>query len=226
VQQTPALVFTGPTTAGSGTQPTATLVLTNPYPFPLTGVITLTFVPSGAGASDDPAVQFAGGGRTINFTIPAQSTTTPAIQLQTGTVAGTATVTLVVTSNGVNVTPATVTPIVIKIPAAVPTITTASLTRAGTALTVSVVGFSNTRDVATAIFHFTPADGSTVSTPDITADVTTVFANYFASAASVPYGSTFVYTQNFTLNNDASTIKSVTVTLVNSVGQSLQVSTP
>jgi len=171
-------------------------------------------------------VQFAGGGRTINFTIPAQSTTTPAIQLQSGTVAGTATITLVVTANGVNVTPATVTPVVIRIPAAVPTVTTAGLTRAGTTLTVSVVGFSNTRDVTTAIFHFTPADGSTVLTPDITADVTTVFANYFASAATVPYGSTFVYTQNFTLNNDASTIKSVTVTLVNSVGQSLQVSTP
>ena len=64
--------------------------------------------------------------------------------------------------------------------------------------------------------------GTTISTPDITAPVTTVFGNYFSSTASSGYGSTFLYIQSFNLNNnDASSIQSVTVTLVNSQGDSM-----
>jgi sugar lactone lactonase YvrE len=225
VTNSPAIVFTGPPTSTPDQQPALTFQLTNPYPVTISGTLTLTFTPSGTGSVDDPNVQFATGGRTINFTIPALSTTTPAVMLQTGTVAGVVTVTLAVTANGVNVTPANVTPVMITIPAVVPAITTAAVVRSGTTLSVVVQGYSNTRELTTAIFHFTPADGSSISTPDITAPVTTVFANWFASAASAQYGSAFTYTQDFTLNNDASTIKSVTVTLVNSVGDSVQVNT-
>ncbi len=223
VQAAPAINFTGPTTTGSATQPALTFQLVNPYPFPITGSLTLTFTPSGTTGVDDPAIQFSTGGRTLLYTIPALSQATPTIQIQTGTVAGVATVTLAVTSNGINVTPANVTPLQIAIPAAVPALTSSTVTRSGTTLTVVIEGFSNTRELATAIFHFTAAPGSSVSTPDITAPVGTVFANYFSSNASTPYGSTFVYMQNFTLNNDASSIQSVTVTLVNSVGMSVQV---
>ena len=225
VQAAPAINFSGPGTTSSGTQPALTFQLVNPYPFAIAGSLTLTFTPSGAGGVDDPAVQFSTGGRTLLYTIPALSQVTPTVQIQSGTVAGVVTVTLVVTSNGVNVTPANVAPVQITIPATVPAITTSAVTRSGTTLSVVVQGFSNTRELTTAIFHFTATPGSAVSTPDITAPVATVFANYFTSGASTPYGSTFVYTQNFTLNNDASSIQSVTVTLVNSVGDSVQVTT-
>jgi hypothetical protein len=196
--------------------------LVNPYPLALSGALTLTFTPSGANGVDDPAVQFSTGGRTMAFTIPALSTVTPTVQIQTGTVAGTATISLVVTSSGVNVTPANVTPVQITIAPAVPTVTTSAITRSGNTLSVSVDGFSNTRELSMAIFHFTAVPGATISTPDITAPVAAVFGNYFSSSASTGYGSTFLYIQSFNLNNnDASSIQSVTVTLVNSVGDSM-----
>jgi hypothetical protein len=199
-----------------------TFTLTNPYPFPIAGTLTLAFAPAGALPVDDPSIQFSSGGRTIAFAIPALSTTTPVVQLQTGTVAGKVTVTLDVISNGVDVTPANVTPVVINIPAIAPAITTAAVTRSGNTLSVVIQGFSNTRELTTAMFHFTAANGSSISTPDVTAQVGTVFATWFASAASAQYGSAFTYTQEFNLNNDASTVGTVTVTLVNSIGTSSQ----
>jgi hypothetical protein len=217
----PQFVLSGPPTATSGEQPALTFTLTNPYPFPLAGTLTLTFAPvSSAGVTDDPTVQFATGGRTIDFNIPANSTATPAVQLQTGTIAGTATVTLNVTSDGANVTPANVAPVVITIPAAVPTLTSAKTTKNGQTLRVAVVGFSNTREVTQAVFHFTPVAGSSIKNPDVTVDVSAVFTGWYGSAASDAYGSAFTYTQPFTLDSDASTIAGVTVTLTNSVGVS------
>jgi hypothetical protein len=221
----PDINFSGPPTAAPASQPSLTFQLVNPYPFPIAGSLNLAFTPSVTNAVDDPAVQFSTGGRTQLYTIPALSQVTPTVQIQSGTVAGVATVTLVVTSNGVNVTPANVVPVEITIPPAVPMITTAALTRSGTTLVVAVHGFSNTREVSTARFHFTAAPGNSVSTPDITLPATTIFADYFTSSVSAPYGSTFVYTQDFTLNDDASSIQNVTVTLVNSVGDSVQVTT-
>jgi hypothetical protein len=218
----PAINFSGPATTTSAAQPTLTFQLVNPYPLPISGTLTLTFTASGTNGVDDPAVQFSSGGRTMTFTIPALSTVTPTVQIQTGTVAGTATISLVVTSNGVNVTPANVTPVQITIAPAPPTITTSAITRSGSTLSVSVDGYSNTRELTMATFHFTAVPGTTISTPDITAPVATVFANYYSSSASTGYGSTFLYIQTFNLNNnDASSIQSVTVTLVNSQGASM-----
>jgi hypothetical protein len=222
----PQFVLSGPSTAPSGAQPALTFTLTNPYPFPLTGTLTLTFAPvASAGVSDDPTVQFATGGRTIEFSIPANSTATPAVQLQAGTIAGAATVTLAVTSGGANVTPSNLEPVVITIPAAVPTLTSAKTTKNGHALTVSIVGFSNTREVTQAVFHFTPMAGSSITNPDVTVDVAAIFAGWYGSTASDAYGSAFTYTQPFTLDADASSIAGITVRLTNSVGVSVELQT-
>ena len=216
----PAVVFSGPSASTSGQQPTLTLQLVNPYPTAITGTLTLTFAPTVSGGTDDPAVQFATGGRTLTFTIAANSTVTPAVLLQTGTVAGTATATLALTSNGLNVTPATAAPVVITIATAVPSITTAAVTRAANTLTVAVHGFSNTREITTAVFHFVPAMGSTINNQDVTVNVAAEFATWYGSTASTQYGSSFTYTQQFTLDEDVSSVASVTVTLTNSVGAS------
>ena len=216
----PAVVFSGPSASTSGQQPALTLQLVNPYPTAITGTLTLTFAPSASGGTDDPAVQFASGGRTLPFTIAANSTVTPAVLLQTGTVAGTATATLALTSNGLNVTPATAAPVVITIATAVPSITTAAVTRATNTLTVAVHGFSNTREITTAVFHFVPATGSTINNADVTVNVAAEFAAWYGSTASTQYGSSFTYTQQFTLDQDVNSIGSVTVTLTNSVGAS------
>ena len=77
-----------------GTQPNINLTLASPYPLALSGV--LTAATSGT-LPADPAVQFATGGLTVPFTIPANSTSAvfgaqgTQIGLQTGTVAGTIT---------------------------------------------------------------------------------------------------------------------------------------
>jgi hypothetical protein len=92
-------------------------------------------------------------------------------------------------------------------------------------VTVAVVGFSNTREVTQAVFHFTPVAGSLIKDPDVTIDVSAVFARWYGSAPSDAYGSAFTYTQPFTLDSDATSIAGVTVTLTNSVGVSVLLQT-
>ncbi len=226
VANTPQIVFTGPTTSTSGAQPTLTFQLVNPYPVALAGTLNLAFTPLPSAGINDPAVQFSTGGRSLPFNIPANSTATPTVQLQTGTVAGTATIALVVTANGVNVTPANVAPVVITIPAAAPTITSTQVTRNGNTLTVAVVGFSNTRETTQAVFHFHAIAGATIDNPDITLTVTPNFAAWYTTPQSNGYGSAFTYTQVFTLDQDAAIVQDVTVTLGNTVGVSAVATTP
>ncbi|WP_263373831.1 beta strand repeat-containing protein [Granulicella aggregans] len=221
VEVAPVVVFTGPSTAASGDQPMVTFQLKQPYAVPINCLLTLTFAPATTTGIDDPAVQFSSGGRTINVTLPAGSTTTPDVQFQAGTVAGTVTVTLTITADDVNVTPASVTPVVVTLPTVVPQISAAKVGSTTTAVTVTVTGFSNTREVKSAIFHFTPTPGNTISNPDVTIDVTSIFASWYNTPASNAYGSTFTYAQPFNLNADATTIMGVTVTLVNAVGNSV-----
>ena len=225
VTAAPQIVFTGPSSATSGQQPVLTFTLVNPYPIPLAGTLTLSFAPATSTGIDDPTVQFATGGRSLPFNIPANSTVTPTVQLQTGTIAGAATVALTVTANGVDVTPANVAPVVITIPPAVPflSLTAPSLTRDGQTLTINLQGFTNTREATRAIFHFNAQPGTTFSNPDVPVDVTTDFNQWFSTAGSDAYGSEFTYTQPFTLSIDASFVESVTITLINSVGQSAPV---
>src|SRR5262249_48374178 len=73
-------------------QPAIGLSLSSPYPLAVQGTLTLTFVASVF--SDDPVIQFATGGRTVKFSIPANSTqavfngSSNTMPLQTGTTAG------------------------------------------------------------------------------------------------------------------------------------------
>lgn len=221
VEVAPVVVFTGPSMAASGDQPVVTFQLKQPYAVPINCLLTLTFVPATSTGIDDPAVQFSSGGRTINVTLPASSTTTPDVQFQAGTVAGTVTVALTITADDVNVTPASVTPVVVTLPTVVPQIAAAKSASTTSALTVTVTGFSNTREVKSAIFHFTPTPGNTISNPDVTIDVTSIFATWYSNPMSTTYGSIFTYTQPFNLSEDATTIQGVTVTLVNAVGNSV-----
>jgi hypothetical protein len=173
----------------------------------------------------DPAIQFSTGGTTLTFVVAANSTAVPPIQLQAGTVAGTIVVTPVLTAGGANVTPATLLPVTIVVPAVVPSITAATLTRSGNQLTVVMDGFSNTREMVQATFHFTGANGAAIDTPDITLPVATLFSGWFGSAPSDPYGSMFSYTQIFNISDGASNIGSVQITLTNGVGDSVVLTT-
>ena len=140
VEVAPVVVFTGPTTTSSGDQPVVTFQLKQPYAVPINCALALTFVPATTTGIDDPAVQFSSGGRAINVTLPAGSTTTPAVQFQAGTVAGTVTVTLTITADDVNVTPSNVAPVVVVLPTVVPQISSAKMANTTTAITVTVTG--------------------------------------------------------------------------------------
>ena len=78
-----------------GSQPsqvTFGIFIDTDYPMTITGTVTLTFAPDGIGPADDPAIQFVGGGRTLNFTIEAGkgfATFAGNQAFQAGTVAGT-----------------------------------------------------------------------------------------------------------------------------------------
>src|SRR5687767_1350829 len=93
-------------------QPAITLTLKQPYPLPLNG--TLTIGADSDAQTADPAVQFATGGRIVNFRIPANATQAifdasgagQQIRMQTGTVAGVLRLTPnFVTDGGLTLTP-------------------------------------------------------------------------------------------------------------------------
>jgi hypothetical protein len=211
--------YNGPTSATPGSQPVLNLVIPA-YPVNLTATLTLNTTATLASGVTDPNTVFSNNLTTFTFTIPAGTTTIPTIQLQAGTVAETITVPLVLTVNGVNVTPAGLAPVVIHVLPAPPVGTSATLTRYSGILSVTINGYSNTREIVQATFHFVAASGATISTPDFTAAVGGVFATYYATPSSLTAGSSFVYTQTFTVNGDTSSIGSVQVTLTNTQGVS------
>jgi hypothetical protein len=216
------VTFSGPGTAAPGEQPTLDLAISQPYPVDIQATMTLTVDPLKTGGPVDPAVQFSTGGTTFNFTIPAGSTTTPTIQIQTGTISADIYIALALEANGQTIETG-LQPVEVTVPNAAPVITSVTLTRNGNTITVEIQGYSNTRDMSQATFDFTAAAGSSLSNPEIKVDVTNDFTTWYSSDASTQYGSTFTYSQVFNLSNNASTIGSVSVALTNSVGQSNQV---
>ncbi len=152
-------------------------------------------------------IQFASGGTcttavphtcTLNFTIPANSTI-PApstFTVLTGTTAGTITLTTSLTSGGVALTAPTPTKIVNN--SGVPFISSVSFQQTPGGITVTVVGFSSTRDMVSGLFHFAPATNVTFSSSDITVPLATPFSTWWGNTAqSNPYGTQFTLTAPF-----------------------------
>jgi hypothetical protein len=217
----PNITFSIPPTTGSGEQPIVTIGLNSPYPSDLQGTLTLAFAPSGSNGIDDQAIRFSTGGRTLNFTVPAGSTTTPQVALQTGTVAGTITVTLTLAAGGVDVTPAGLTPITLVIAASAPVITSVSFTNNDQGqITVIASGFSNTREVSQAEFVFSGSGADSLRSSKVDVPATGLFAPWYSSSTSDQFGSAFTYTQNFQLSRPDAGVTGVAVTLANSVGTS------
>lgn len=231
----PAATLSAPPMADPGTQPTITFAVTKTYPVDLSVTLNLAFASSTTPqVTNNQQLQLAcqeaasncvlnATNTTLTFIVPANTTTVPVILLQAGTIAGTITVPITLTAGGANVTPATLAPAVIVVPPAAPTVTGMTVTRSGDQLTVVMHGFSNTREVVNAKFHFTAAPGATLATTDLTLPADTIFnTDYYQMATSEAYGSTFTYTQIFNTSDGAANIGSVDATLTNTHG----VSTP
>lgn len=215
------------------TQPAIGLTLASPYSLAVTGTLTLTF--TSAEFTDDPSIQFATGGRTVNFTIPANTTSAvfsngaTTVMLSTGSVAGTIALTpSFATASGVNLTPASPLALNLTIAPSAPGIVSTEIdSPTATGFTVTFTGYATGRDMTSIDFHFTMASGVTVSVPDITLSVQTQFSTWYGSSASDAYGSQFTASVPFTLSGQLSgisslinAIQSVTVTLTNAEGTS------
>jgi FG-GAP-like repeat/FG-GAP repeat len=221
-------VTASPATASASAQATVeagqddSLTLTvSPYPAPIIATLTLEFTPSPPNTITDPAVLFPNNTTTDVIQIPANSTTAiPAIDFATGSTAGTITLTITLTASGVDITPASLTPVTVAIPAAPPVINSVTLDRTGNTITVAILGLSSTRDMTQAVFHFTAASGASLKTTDLTVDLAGAFSTWYQAASSNSFGTTYLYTQPFTLSSNATDVGSVTVTLTNSQGTS------
>jgi hypothetical protein len=208
-------------TASPLQQPRVQVTLGSGYPVAVAVTLTLSFAPdSGA---DDPTIQFSSGGRTASITVPAGATAGATdVGVQTGTVAGVITITAHLQASGQDVTPTPVPSRTIRVAALAPVIVAGTLTavRNSTGFTVTLTGYATDRELTQANYVFAAAAGSNLQTTTLTVPLTALFAGYYGGSSATPYGSQFTYTQPFTVTGISQAIVSVTVTLVNNIGQS------
>jgi hypothetical protein len=199
-------------------QPRITVSLASPFPVDVVVTLTLTSQPDSGPV--DPAVAFIGGGNTATITIPAGSLNGATdVGVQTGSVAGTITITAKLTASGVDVTPTPAPSRSIRIAAGAPVLVTVTATRTATGFTVSSIGYVTDREITTGNFTFS---GTNLGTTSLTIPVDTMFSGYFGgnSPPSAPFGGQFSYNQQFTVNGNNTSVTSVTVTLTNKIGTS------
>ncbi|MCC6586630.1 MAG: putative Ig domain-containing protein [Bryobacterales bacterium] len=218
----PDLTLSGlPAVSNPAAQPKIQLALAEPFPVDLAGQLNLGFVPdSGAG---DASIQFSTGGRSVSFTIPANTTgavfPVDQLALQTGTVAGTLRLTAALQVAGVDVTPDPAPVYTTRIERAAPVVSRVSFTRAASNLTVQVTGYTTAREVTQAVFRFSSSAGAALQTPEVTISVESLFNTWFQDPSSASqYGSQFTFSQQFTVQGDASTLSLESVTLTNRWG--------
>ena len=221
---TPTLSFSGvPDTTGSAIQMPFSLVLSSAAPQTVSGQVILTFQPNAAVVRDDPAVQFSTGGRTVSFTIPAGATRavfpSSGLLLQTGTVAGT--LNLAVSSNLPNGNLSHN----VVVARAGPILAGATVVPNSSGFQVQVAGFSNTRELTGASFHFTAASGQTVQTSDLSVPLTNLATQWYGSTTSSQFGGQFLLVVPFSVSQGtASGLSSVSVQLQNAQGASAALS--
>jgi len=219
------------------TQPAIGLTLAAPYELPLTGALKLEF--ASEAFSNDPSVQFSTGGRTVAFTIPANTTqavfpnNSTQIKIQTGTVAGTITITpSFATEGGADLTPGSVETLTMSVLEDAPVVMSVAIgQRTPTSLQLEVTGFATNRSVTGMTLQFSPAAGESVSTTSLTLDVDAAFSAWYQSSQSEQYGSQFKATVPLRFSGDVgqasnlvNTIQSISVTLANAKGNSAAVS--
>src|SRR5262249_47144281 len=201
----PSYQFQGP----SGNQQPAQqqsvgLTLASAYPMAIQGTLKLSFL--SAVFTDDPAIQFASGGRTVNFTIPANSTRAlfngnPSMALQTGTTAGTIVITpSFAMRSGFDMTPPVPDTLTIALPRAAPQLLNANITSETTSsFTLVLSGYSTTRAMRQLDVQFTPRQGESLSTGRLTIDVSSAASAWYQSTASQSSGGSFLAAIPFVL---------------------------
>jgi len=235
----PAYQFQGPSgTQAPAQQPSIGLTLSAPYPLALQGVLTLTF--TSAVFTNDPSIQFATGGRTVTFTIPANSTQAvftggaTSMPMQTGTTAGTISITpSFATQNGFDLTPSSPTSLTLTIASSAAQLTSESVTSETlTSFTVLLGGYTTTHGLTQLNIQINPKPGDNFSTTNLTINVSSASSAWFQSTAAQSFGGAFLIAIPFVLSSGSSTsdlvhmLQSLTITATNSVGVSSSISVP
>jgi hypothetical protein len=188
---------------------------------PITGTVSLAFVPATTGAQDQ-TIQFSSGGTTASFTIPAGQTTAifsvASEAFSTGTVAGTITLTAQAQAFGVNITPSPTPVQTVTIAAAAPVVTAATTTVSGQNVIIQVTGYSTTLQVTQAVFTFTASGNNKLQTAQFTVPLTALFTTWYTGSQAPGFGSQFLYSQTFAVQGDPTAVVLQSVALTNSVG--------
>jgi hypothetical protein len=196
-------------------QPSLGVAITGPYPVDVQGKLTLTFQP--ASGADTGEVTFSTGTRKLTFTIPSDVTsavfTIPSAALQTGTVAGSITITASFQAGGTDITPSPAPTKQIQVKYGAPVIVSAQASRTPTGFTVSITGYTSTREMTQAMVVFNPASGANLQTSSLTLSVGSLFATWLQRSQVI--GSQFLFTQTFTVTGNFEAVASITITLVN-----------
>ena len=219
--QLSGLTIVLPTNPQPQQQPQITVSIDRAFPAEISGTLSLTFVPNATTNADDPFIQFSTGGRSVPFTIPAGQTQAsfrvPEVGIQTGTTAGTITLTTALTSGGSPLECNCQLVRTIVIPRGAPVITSARLQRTPTGFTLVVTGFSTGREVTQGTFRFA---GTNLQTTESTVPLTAPFNTWFQSTPSQQFGGQFTLTLPFTIQGDSAAVTSMTVILTNAAGSS------
>ncbi len=212
--------------AGPAQQPRVTMSLAPVYPVTLTGRLELSFTPDAAANSDDPNILFSSGSRVAEFTIAANTSDVnfgiEELALQTGTVAGTISVSLANLQSGeVDITPSPVITEEVSIARLPPALDSLGIVnRTSSGFAIEVTGFSTPREVSGAVFRFAAAAGRQLQTTQVSVQLGQASGDWFQNPAATEFGSQFIYRQPFTTRGDINAIGSVSVTLSNPQGES------
>jgi len=231
----PTIRFTGATGAQDALQqPAVGLSIASAYRVSVNGTLTLAF--NSDVFSNDPSVQFATGGRTVAFTIPAGQTAAvfpngaTTMRVQTGSVAGTIALTpSVATESGFNLTPSAPPTLNLTVAPAAPRILSAIVaSKTASGITLQISGYSTARSVTQIDLALSATAGENVSTQRLTLPVESAFLGWYSGTASPQFGSLFTVTVPLTLAGEviasglslSDTIQSIGVTLANRIGSS------
>jgi hypothetical protein len=211
------------------------ITLAEPYPLPLTGVLTLG-VNSG-NFTVDPAVQFSTGGRSAAFQIPAGGTRASfqgleEVYFQTGSVAANIVIQASFAARGINVTPDTAPAIEIAVAPAPPRVLDVQVeARSANSLAVIVTGLATTRSLTQLDLQFVSSPKYNVTVPRFSLDITPASSAWYRRRDSEAYGSLFTASIPFSLQtgetvNPEEIFQSISATLTNELGRSNTLSTP
>jgi len=219
----PTITITGlPDIVSPAQQPTFALQLDSGYPAAIDGTLTLVFTPDPDVGVDDPAVQFAAGGRRLTFTVPPDSTqvtwSAQVAAFQSGTVAGNIELDVKLESNGIDIT-APASSRTIRVDRVAPRIVDAQVVQTSSGFDVHLTGFATTREVTQGTFQFS---GDTAgSTANIIVPLGDSSNIWFQSADSHTFGGQFGLVQSFKWQGQPSgVLNSVSVSLTNTQGSS------